>query len=204
MPIGDENTYNPETREFMTEPSRVSASNTRKIDPVKFEELKRKGWAKHKIAKFFNCSRAAVTQYENKLKRGLLVEAAGVAPQIIAREIRATDQMLKINQKANVLLDSLEVETENDEGKVVMKIADPNLYLKTMAEIRNQLRLQMDLLSMLYDAKAVKEFQDTIIEVLDNVEARCPKCGHKFNSGIKERAVSALRRKNAVRAAVAF
>ena len=204
MPIGDESKYDPETREFITDEPKYKVGSVRKIDPVKYDELRRKGWAKHKIAKYFNCSRAAVSQHENRLKQGLLVEAAGVAPSIIAREIRATDQMLKINQKANVLLDSLEVETENDEGRTVMKIADPNLYLKTMAEIRNQLRLQMDLLGMLYDAKAVKEFQDTIIETLDVVEATCPKCGKVFNAGIKERAVSALKRKNAVRAAVAF
>lgn len=203
MPICDEQKYDPETREFMCDVE-VPRRRVRKIDPVKFEELKRKGWTNAKIARYFNCSRASVSQHEAKLKHGMLVEAAGVAPQIIAREIRATDQMLKINQKANVLLDSLEVEEAVEGDKPVMKIKDPNLYLKTMGEIRQQLRLQMDIMGMLYDAKAVKEFQDTIISVLDTVEAECPKCGHKFNSGIKERAVVALRRKNAIRAAVAF
>jgi hypothetical protein len=177
-----------------------------KIDDAKLEEFIRAGRKDSWIAKYFGVTQAAVHHRKKKISAMVVREAADIAPQIIAREIRTVDQLCKINQTANALLDGLyenydeEVEEYNPrtglKEKAVRKrtrLTDPKVALSTMAEIRAQLKLQMEIFQMLTDTKAVKEFQETVLEILERVEP-----------DLKDAVVKALQRKNALRAALDF
>ena len=57
------------------------------------------------------------------------------------------------------------VRVGKDEEEVVeYKLKDPReLALKAMAEIRGQLKLQLEIFQALYDMKAVQEFQQEVL-----------------------------------------
>ena len=101
------------------------------------------------------------------------------AHRVVDKNLNAIDQLYKINEAANKLLDELEEK--------------PDLKLKAMAEIRNQLRLQLDIFQSLYDMKAVQEFQD---EVLTAIGEASP--------NVRDKIIRSLNEKRAIRSAVKF
>jgi len=136
--------------------------------------------------------------------------------QVVDRKLDAVDQLQKINEYANELLDllmrwnrgedealqvlesqvNLKKVRVNDEEEFVkdFKFKDPReLALKAMAEIRGQLRLQLDIFQCLYDLKAVQEFQD---EVLSAIGDAAP--------DVRDRIIQNLNQKRTVRSAVKF
>jgi transposase-like protein len=70
---------------------------------------------------------------------------------------------------------------------------DRYIAVKASGEIRNQLKLQMDLYAMLYDMKAVQEFQQ---EVLDAIGEASPE--------VKNAIIRSLHEKSALRRSVKF
>ena len=84
-----------------------------------------------------------------------------------------------VNQPANELLD----QAEND---VQASVA-------LMKEIREQLKLQMELFKTLWDVKAAAEFQDTVLSVIG-----------KIDPGIRKQILQELNAKSAIRNAVSF
>ena len=51
-----------------------------------------------------------------------------------------------------------------------MEIQGPReLALKVMAEIRGQVKLQLEIFRALYDMRAVQEFQAEVLEIIENV-----------------------------------
>ena len=202
MPVGVNPTteyYDEKTREFViipAEPHKGRGHGT--IDDTKLHEMVRAGRTNAQIARHFGVSSAAVSQRISRLKHAIVREAAGVAPQIIAREIRTADQLCKINKTANDLLDTLYTTVEvkdplSGETRSQMALTDPNLALRTMAEIRAQLKFQLEIFQTLTDAKAVKEFQETVIEVINSVDPAA-----------KAALIKALQQKNALRSALEF
>ncbi len=98
------------------------------------------------IAKFFGVSKQAVSKRLQQL-RGRTTKAivAKKLNQVVDDRLDAISQLKKINVQAHELLDKLE--------------DDPGLKIKVMAEIRNQLRLQLDIFETLYSLQAAKQFQ---------------------------------------------
>ena len=108
------------------------------------------------------------------------------------REIHALDQLQKINRDANELLDllmrwnrgkedALQV-LESQARKIKVRgqkeeiseyrFKDPReLALKAMGEIRDQLKLQLEIFQALFDLQAVKQFQSEVLEVIGSVSA---------------------------------
>lgn len=173
-----------------------------KIDEKKLFELIKEGRSQAYMSRYFGCSPAAITQKINKLQKAVITEVAPVAGHIVAREIRTIDQLCKINRTANALLDSLEVEVETSEldpitGETQVKktktIDRPDIALKAMAEIRSQLKFQMEIFQALTDVRAVKEFQDTVLEVIGQVDP-----------ALRDKVVQALVGKNALRSALEY
>jgi len=71
---------------------------------------------------------------------------------------------------------------------------DPReLALKAMAEIRGQLKLQLEIFQCLYDMKAVQEFQN---EVLTAIGDAAP--------DVRDRIIHNLNQKRAIRSAIEF
>ena len=74
------------------------------------------------------------------------------------------------------------------------KFKDPrDLALKAMAEIRFQLKLQLDLLQTFYDLRTVQDFQQEVLETIGNVSKET-----------RDEIIKGLREKRALRSAVRF
>jgi len=172
------------------------------------------GMSQAEVARELGVSRQAVSKRLIELRgRTTKVIAAKKVEQVVDQRLDAVDQLQKINQNANEILDLLmrwgrgddealqilesqkKVRVGKDEEEIIeFKLKDPrDLALKAMAEIRGQLRLQLEIFQALYDMKAVEEFQR---EVLTAIGEAAPEVRHAI--------VDKLNQKRAIRSAVKF
>jgi transcriptional regulator with XRE-family HTH domain len=128
-----------------------------KIDDRELARLIDSGLTQAQVARRFGVSRAAVCQRLREL-RGKTTRAivSKKVLTVVDKKIDAIAQLLAINEKANQMLDEAE--------------SDPDLRLKVMAEIRGQLRLQLEIYQTMFDLKAVQEFMDETMAVIGQVE----------------------------------
>lgn len=188
-----------------------------KIDDTKLAEMLREGKGTKECAKHFNVSQAAVSQAKGRIKvRGSRAMGPSKKAEVIINDnIDAVAQLKKINQDANEILDLvMRWNRGDDEALQVLesqvkrikigkgeeasvkevKFKDPReLALKAMAEIRNQLKLQLEIYEMLHDMKAVQEFQETVIEVMS-----------EYDPDVRTKILDRLQEKRAIRSAVQF
>ena len=151
-----------------------------KIDKVKLNHLLRSGKSQREIAQVFDVTEGAISKAKKELNISVIKNVVlENAHQIVSRELDAVGQLYKINEEANRLLDELE-------GK-------PDLKLKIMAEIRGQLRLQLEIFQALYDMKAVQEFQTEILQTIGEV-----------NKDVRDKIIDRLNQKRAIRRSVRF
>jgi uncharacterized protein YerC len=149
-----------------------------KIDKVKLSQLLRSGKAQREIAQVFGVTESAISKAKKELNFNVVKNVAlENAHRVVDKNLNAIDQLYKINEAANKLLDELEEK--------------PDLKLRAMAEIRNQLKLQLDIFQCLYDMKAVQEFQD---EVLTSIGEASP--------DVRDKIIRSLNEKRAIRSAV--
>ena len=124
-----------------------------KIDVVKLNRLLRSGKSVKQCAEHFGVSPSAVSQRKKELNisvvKNIVLESAH---RVVDKNLNAVDQLNKINQQANTLLDELEHK--------------PELKLKIMAEIRGQLKLQLEIFQSLYDMRMVQEFQAEVLSTI--------------------------------------
>lgn len=86
--------------------------------------------------------------------------------------------------------DDPEKDTELDVDEI--KFKDPReLALKAMAEIRNQLRLQLEIYQTLYDIKAAEEFQKEVLTAIGEI-----------TPDVRDRIIRRLKENRAIRAAI--
>lgn len=147
--------------------------------------------------------------------KNVALESAGA---LVMLGVDAFGQIIKINNHANRLLDVLMKWCEGDEEAIQIlekqkrtirigstvdgethkihefKFKDPReLALKTMAEIRGQLKTQLDYMNCLYDLKANAEFQQAVI---DSIGECAPE--------VKRAILNKLQSERAIRASVQF
>ena len=124
-----------------------------KIDRVKLSQLLRRGKSQREIAQVFGVTEGAVTKAKKELNinviKNVALENAG---RVVDKHLNAVDQLQKINNEANRLLDEIE--------------QSPETKIKLMSEIRGQLKLQLEIFSVLHDMKAVEEFQQEILAAI--------------------------------------
>jgi hypothetical protein len=158
-----------------------------------------------KRAKALGITLRRSTPRENIIKDVTLYHAG----EIVTKEINAIDQLYKVNSYANELLDVLMkwmggddevlqiLESQVSEkkirvGKVVefvkeYKFKDPReLALKAMGEIREQLKLQFEMMKALYDMDNVAAFQDEVLTTIGEVE---PDVRKRIIEKLKERRI---------------
>jgi len=124
-----------------------------KIDVVKLNRLLRSGKSVKQCAEHFGVSPSAVSQSKKNLNVSVVKNVAlENAHRVVDKNLNAVDQLNKINQQANTLLDELEFK--------------PELKLKIMAEIRGQLKLQLEIFQSLYDMRMVQEFQAEVLSTI--------------------------------------
>jgi len=188
-----------------------------KIDKVKLSQLLKSGKAQREIAQVFGVTESAVSKAKKELNLCVVKNVAlENAHRLVDKNINAIDQLQKINDHANWLLDLLMdwqkgdadalqvLETQVATKKVRVgdqeefvrefKFKDPrDLALKAMAEIRGQLKLQLEIFQCLYDLKAVQEFQDEVLTAIGEAE-----------KDVRERIINRLNQKRAIRSAIKF
>jgi hypothetical protein len=145
-----------------------------------------------KRAKAMNLTLEKLTRGE-KITRDLVLIHSG---EIVGKEINAVDQLQKINQHTNSLLDALmsmiSGEGEAPEFPKGLRWKDPReLALKAMGEIRQQISAQFEMLRDLYDMNQVAKFQDEVLTAIGEVAA-----------DVREKIIENLRRKRIIRAAI--
>jgi len=146
-----------------------------------------------KAATELGVTRQAVSRRLQQIRgKTTKVIAAKKVEQAIDRKIDAMDQLNRINEYINEILDlvmawrrgddealqALEsqiknkwVRVGNEEIKVPeFKLKDPReIALRACGEIRNQIKLQFEIFQALYSLKEVEKFQKTVLEVLAEV-----------------------------------
>lgn len=149
-----------------------------KIDRVKLSKLLRAGKTQKEAAEFFNCSEAAISKAKRELSLAVCKNAAlESAPEIVNQGLDAAQQLLDINKEAHRLLDTLE--------------KDPKLKIKVLAEIRAQLKLQLEIFQTLYDLEAVRQFQEAVLEIIGSIDPK-----------VRDAIIYALKKRSAVRSAL--
>jgi len=162
----------------------------KKINDTQLIRLVDNGVSQAEIARTLGVSRQAVNKRLIELRgKTTKVVATRKIEQIVDRKLDAMEQLQKVNDNANEILDLLMrwqrgdeealqilesqkiVKVGKDEEPVIeYKLKDPReLALKAMAEIRGQLRLQLEIFATLYDMKAVQEFQQEVLAAIGSV-----------------------------------
>ncbi|MBE9572147.1 MAG: hypothetical protein IMF11_16080 [Proteobacteria bacterium] len=132
-----------------------------------------------------------MSQAKKKLKISVVKNVAlENAHKVVDKNLDAVQQLQKINQDANELLDLLMRWNRGDEAALQVlesqvrkvrigktekfvekfKFKDPReLAIKAMAEIRGQLNLQLEIFKTLYDMDAIAEFQREVLNTIGEV-----------------------------------
>jgi len=189
----------------------------RKIDHVVMADMLRRNKSVKEVAERFGVGTVAVYKAKERLKsnvtKNLALENAG---RIVNKSLNAVDQLEKINDVTNRLLDELtgEVRLRDHMVSAVEKVLgcgedenirdrirdvidrvnkDKNTAIKACAEIRNQLKLQLDIFHLLYDMRAVEEFQNEVLDVIG-----------ELNPNARDRIVRGLVKKRVIRGAISW
>jgi len=189
-----------------------------KVDIHKLSQMLRAGKSVKQCAKHFNVTPGAISQHKKNLNIAVVKNVAlENAHRVVDKNLNSVDQLHRVNQVANQLLDELTGEDQTidrmvkavegfltHEGdpikqkehirQVLLKVnQNKNTALKACAEIRNQLRLQLEIFQTLYDMKAVQEFQK---EVLTAIGEASP--------DVRNSIIRRLSEKRAIRSAIKF
>lgn len=188
-----------------------------KINDRKLLQLiDKEGLKQIEAARMLNVSRQAVSKRLIELRgKQTKVIVAKKLENCVDRKIDAMAQLGRINDNANEILDLLMrwnrgdktalqvLESQIKRVKVgeseklevtEVKFKDPReLALKAMAEIRNQLKLQLEIFQALYDLRAVQEFQDEVLQAIREV-----------SPDVRRAIIHNLNQKRAIRSAVKF
>ena len=186
-----------------------------KIDYRELNQMLRAKKSYSEIAKHFGVSKGRISQAKKEMRNNInKVTVLEKAADVVHEHLDIMAQLRKINEDANRMLDLLirwqegdpealrvlesQIKTvkfgkngeEIDIQKVKMK--DPReLTLRCMAEIRNQLKLQLDMYESYLEFNDRKRFQAEVLRILD-----------EFEPGVKQRAINRLKDRALLRGAV--
>lgn len=131
-------------------------------------------------ARELGVTRQAVNYRLRQLRgRTTYAVAAAKVGAVVDSKLDVVEQLKGINHKANKLLDQVE--------------DDAAMSVKLMSEIRGQLRLMMDVYEMLFSLEGAAQFQQAVLETLEEVDPE-----------LRKRAISKLGEKSALRSALRF
>ena len=181
-----------------------------KIDRIKLNRMLSAGKTQREIAQVFGVTEGAISKAKKELNIAVVKSVAlENAHKVVDKNLNAIEQLQKINDYANEILDLLMRWNRGDSGALQIlesqvatkkvrvgnkeefvkeyKMKDPReLALKAMAEIRGQLNLQLDIFKTLYDMKAVQEFQQ---EVLTTIGEASPEVRNAIISKLNQRRI---------------
>jgi len=187
-----------------------------KIDRVKLNQMLKAGKSQREIAQVFGVTEGAISKAKKELNvavvKNVALENAG---RVVDKNLNAIEQLQKINDYANEILDLLMRWNRGDDEALQIlesqvkkvrrrdgseeevteyRMKDPReLALKAMAEIRGQLNLQLDIFKTLYDMKAVEAFQKEVLQAIGDVAP-----------DVRNRIINSLKERRAVRQSIAI
>ena len=142
----------------------------------------RQGKTASQCAKHFNVSSGRISQIRKELNINVVRSVAlEDAHRVVSKNLDAVAQLQKINNTANDLL------------QTAIDAEDHDTALRAMTEIRNQLKLQLEIFSMLYDVRAVQAFQTEVLEAIAEV-----------SPDVRDRIINGLKAKSALRATLSI
>jgi len=187
-----------------------------KINDRKLLQLiDKEGKSQSEAARVLGVSRQAVSHRLQELRgRTTKVVVAKKIEEVVDRKIDAMEQLTKINKYANEILELLmrwnrgenealqalesqvapkKVRIGDEELEVQeVKFKDPReLALRAMAEIRGQLKLQLEIFEALFSLQAAEEFQNVVLETIAEVDPK-----------VRNEIIRRINAKRAVRSAV--
>ncbi len=183
-----------------------------KFDRVVMERLIREeGYTQKQCADHFKVSEASISKAVREVRLGTTTVAnLEAGARVFKKQINTVDQMSKINEKANLILDGLMKEI-NDGGAVREKQKDlREIALKATAEIREQLKLQIEIMKTLHDVTAVAEFQKEVLNTIGEAnkspccaeQVVCRGCSQKVD--LRALIIEKLKQARALRSGVTF
>ena len=120
--------------------------------------IDKKGLSQSEVAKKMGISRQAVSQRLQYLRgQKTKVVAAKKIEQAVDTNFDAIKQLLGINKTTMGLLDEAE--------------QNPELSLKCIAEIRNQIKLASEIYETMYSIEVVNKFMQTVTDILKEVDS---------------------------------
>ena len=188
-----------------------------KIDRVKLNQLLKSGKSQREVAQFFGVTEGAISKAKKELNVAVVKNVAlESAHRVVDQNLNAVEQLQEINEHANWLLDHIMKWIKGDETAIQVleknarmvnvgtreqpnyveeyKFKDPHeIALKAMAEIRGQLKLQLEIFQTLYDMKAVQEFQQEVLIAIGETSLQ-----------VRNAIVHRLREKRAIRSTINF
>lgn len=188
-----------------------------KVDISKLEELLSQGRTPAEAARILGVNRSSVHKKVKRLKLNTVkIVTLEKAAEVVEKKLDTIGQLQKINDYANELLDLLmrwnrgddvalqilesqvakkKVKVGDEEMEVQeFKFTDPRqLALRAMGEIREQLRLQVEMFKTLYDVEAVREFQQVVLQAIGEVDPN-----------VREKIIVNLNKRRAIRSSVQF
>ncbi len=133
-----------------------------------------------KIAKYFGVTKQAISKRKKELRgHTTKVVVSKKIKQVVDNKLDAIEQLKKINTEANKILDELE--------------QNSTIKLKAMAEIRQQLALQLEIFQTLYSLQAAEEFQKAVLETIAEV-----------SPDVRRKIINRLNEKRSIRSAIKF
>jgi predicted transcriptional regulator len=187
----------------------------KKISNIELEELVRQGYGVSEIAKKLGVTKGAVSKRLKALDVAITKNVAfHHAGEIAQKRINSLSQLLKINRYANQLLDDLM--TSDHKNREISQIPEfqgqkmkteatgevsanctskerVELAFRAMAEIRSQIKLQLDILGSLYNLTAAADFQREVLEAIGRVSIE-----------IREQIIRNLQQARAIRTTIDF
>jgi transcriptional regulator with XRE-family HTH domain len=188
-----------------------------KIDYRELDQMLRAKKPYSEIAKHFGVTKGRISQAKKEMRNQInKVTTLEKAADVVHEHLDIMAQLRKVNEDANRMLDLLIRWQEGDpealrilesqvktvtfgkNGETIdiqeVKMKDPReLALKCMAEIRNQLKLQLDMYEAYLEFNDRKRFQEEVLRILD-----------EFEPGVKQRAINRLKDRALLRGAVSF
>ena len=154
-----------------------------KIDRVKLNQMLCSGKSQKKIAQFFDVTEGAISKAKKELSIAVVKNVSlENAHRVVDKNLNAVDQLQKINDQANKIINDLSESSDR---------ADKELILKACREVQNQLRLQLEIFQTLYDMKAVQSFQNEVLTAIGEVEP-----------DVRNRIIQRLNEKHAIRRSI--
>ena len=148
----------------------------KKISNLELEQLVREGNGVSEIARKMGVTKGAISKRLKALKVAITKDITLLhAGEIMAKKLDAIEQLQKINDSANEILSQAmrrlrgEKDGSVNDGDQTLLNNPRELALKAMAEIRGQLKVQLEIFKALYDLAAVAEFQKEVLTSIGEV-----------------------------------